>query len=163
MSKLHLNSSSDPESLPGNEADVQVMDNRRYVRVEITSPASLGRIKDIFGNYWPDGEEYPIQASVLNISDGGILLDLDQPVNEGDVVAMRFVLKDVRPMEGVLGLVKRCDHDVDGNLTGVEFVNRDNLADKLSDSELELLSEEFRPFDQYIREVVSEVIKQERI
>jgi hypothetical protein len=138
------------------------LERRRFVRIEITSPASLNRIKDIFGNYWPHGEDYTIPGTILNISTGGVLLDLEHPVNEGDVVALRFSLQKRSALEGVLGLVKRCDHDDEGNLTGVEFVDRKHLVDRLSGSEMDLLAEHFDNFSCSLEQFVKRCLEEER-
>ncbi|HOP05786.1 MAG TPA: PilZ domain-containing protein [candidate division Zixibacteria bacterium] len=144
-------------------AQEHTTEKRQFVRIEITSPASLSRIKDIFGNYWPQGDEYRIQGNILNISAGGVLLDLEQPVNEGDIVAMRFLLRDTGTLNGILGLVKRCDTDESGNLAGVQFVTRENLNDILSASEMDLLDEQFDHFDKTVREVVNRFVAREQV
>ena len=131
---------------------------RRFVRLGISSPMSLMMIKDILGNYWSDGGDYCIDGIILNISGGGVLVELEQPLNEDDLVAMRFTLEEVEPLEGVLGLVKRCDQDDDCHLAGIEFITRENLQDKLSQSELELLSDSFTHFDQTVQKVLSKYI-----
>jgi len=78
-----------------NEAEIEVRrpfrlkreKQRRFVRLEISSPMSLKKIKDAFGNFWPAGEGYTIEGVVLNISAGGVLVEVDEPLNEGDIVS----------------------------------------------------------------------------
>ncbi len=132
---------------------------RRFIRLQISSPMSLQTVKDIFGQFHPAGD-YDINGEILNISAGGVLAELEQPVNEGDIVAMRFSLETVEPLEGVLGVVKRCDHDEEGNLVGVEFINRQWLTDKLSQAEMQLLSESYTHFDQSVKNVLSAYISE---
>ena len=105
---------------------------RRFVRLEISSPMSLNKIKDIFGNFWPAGEGYTIDGDILNISAGGVLVEIDQPLNEGDIVTMRFSLQGAETLDNVLGIVKRVDQDESCYLVGIEFICRDYLLDKLS-------------------------------
>jgi hypothetical protein len=133
--------------------------NRRYVRLTISSPIGLSRIKDIFGNFTPECSDYPIDGTLLNISEGGLLAELDQPLNEGDIVAMRLIMEKVEPLEGVLGLVKRCDHDDDCNLVGIQFVRREELIDQLSQGEMELLSGRLDHFDQTVRQLLSRYLR----
>jgi len=134
---------------------------RRFVRLQISSPMALQTIKDIFGRFHPDGD-YDIDGEILNISAGGVLAELEQPLNEGDIVAMRFSLEEVEPLEGVLGVVKRCDHDEDCHLVGIEFVTRRWLSDKLSQAEMQLLSESYSHFDQTVRNVLSAYIHERK-
>jgi len=133
--------------------------HRRYVRLTISSPVHFRKVKDIFGNFTPESGDYPIDGTILNISEGGLLAELDQPLNEGDIVAMRIIMEKVEPLDGVLGLVKRCDHDEDCNLVGIQFVRRDELIDQLSQGEMELLSEELAHFDQTVRQLLSRYLQ----
>ncbi len=133
-------------------------DQRRFVRLEIVSPMSLGRIKDGLGNFCPDADEETIPGVVLNISGGGALLDLERPVGEGDIVAMRFSLENIEPLEGVLGVVKRSEPDADGHVVGIQFVKRDQLADRLSQSELDMLPEQFSHFSARVHDVLNRYV-----
>jgi len=136
--------------------------NRRYVRLTIESPIRFRKIKDIFGRFAPENGDYPIDGTILNISEGGVLAELDQPLNEGDIVAMRINVEKVEPLEGVLGLVKRCDHEEDCDLAGIQFVHRDELVDHLSQAELELLSSELDHFGQSVRRLLGRYLRTKR-
>lgn len=141
---------------------LQSENQRRFVRLTISSPINFQRIKDIFGNFSPNVDDYPIDGTILNISEGGVLAELDQPLNEGDIVAMRIIMEQVEPLEGVLGLVKRCDQDEDFHLVGIQFVRRDDLVDKLSQAEMELLSEELSHFSQTVQELLGRYLQSKR-
>ena len=141
---------------------LQGENQRRFIRLTISSPINFRRIKDIFGNFSPDEDEYPIDGQILNISAGGVLAELDQPLNEGDIVAMRIVMEQVEPLEGVLGLVKRCDHEEDFNLVGIQFVRREDLTDKLSQAEMDLLSEEMDNFSHAVQKLLGRYIQSKR-
>ncbi|MDH3891275.1 MAG: PilZ domain-containing protein [candidate division Zixibacteria bacterium] len=141
---------------------LQSENQRRFVRLTISSPINFRSIKDIFGNFSPNPGEYPIDGTILNISEGGVLAEMDQPLNEGDIVAMRIIMEQVEPIEGVLGLVKRCDQDDDYHLVGIQFVRRDELVDKLSQSEMELLSEDLSHFTQSVQELLSRYLQDKR-
>lgn len=119
---------------------------RRFVRLEISSPLTLKTLKDIFGHFSPDLPTTTIGGTILNISEGGVLVDLTQPVNEGDIVVIRFTLQESETVDNVLGLIKRSEVDEDCYLTGIEFINRNRLSDLLSESEIDMLSNDLTDF-----------------
>jgi len=131
---------------------------RQYVRLEISTPMSLRKIKDVFGNFWPTDEEYSVVGEILNISAGGVLVDLDQPLNEQDIVSMKFSMQDVKTLDNVLGLVKRVEHDEGRYLTGIEFVTNQQLEDRLSTAELRLLDDNFGDFSHRVTDVLKQYI-----
>lgn len=135
---------------------IETEKSRRFVRLEISAPLSLHTLKDIFGNFTPEETERTIAGTILNISAGGILVEIETPVNEGDIVAMDFVLQGETRVGDVLGLVKRCEPDEDGILAGIEFIDRGRLADVLSEPELDLLPEQLGAFHQSIQEVLQQ-------
>ncbi len=135
---------------------------RRYIRLEISSPMSVRRIKDIFGNFWPTEQDFHIDGMILNISAGGVLVEVDQPLNEGDIVAMRFRLQDVEDLDHVLGIVKRTDQDEDACLAGIEFVGREFLNDHLSESEIGLLDDKFDDFQRCVQQALSKYLYTEK-
>ncbi len=134
---------------------------RRFIRLEIASPMSLRKIKDIFGNFWPQEQVYSVAGNILNISPGGVLIETEEPLNEADIVAMRFTLQDQKTLEHVLGVVKRVDRDEDIYLTGIEFVNRDHLADTLTRGELDLLSNRLDDFQHSVQDVLKSYLYHE--
>lgn len=131
---------------------------RQFVRLEISTPMSLRKIKDIFGNFWPTEEEYNVAGEILNISAGGVLVDLDHPLNEHDIVSMKFSMQDVKALDNVLGLVKRVEHDEECYLTGIEFVSHQQLEDRLSTAELRLLDDNFGDFSHRVTNVLKQYI-----
>lgn len=135
-------------------------ERRRYVRLEISSPMQLRKIRDIGGQYWPEGERRIIDGLIYNISANGVLVEVHQPVNEGDVVTMRFTLQDVENIEHVLGLVKRVDDDESGYLVGIEFIGRQDLNDLFTREELSHLPSKLVGFDESIRTVLNKYVKQ---
>lgn len=141
---------------------VQKEDKRRFVRLEISSPMAMRKIRETGGEFWPTGEKHIIDGEILNISAGGVLVELEQSVDEGDIVSMRFTLQDTQPVDNVLGLVKRTDFDAGSFLVGVEFINRQRLNDLMSQDEIDLLPESLTGFDERIRQVLNKYIHQER-
>lgn len=131
---------------------------RRYVRLEVSSPMWLKRLKDVFGNFWPDGGGPVLEATILNISPGGILVELGEPVNEGDIVSMSFMLQGVERLDSVLGMVKRSESDDGAYLAGIEFISRRFLADILSQGEMEMLSEDHATFQESVEAVLNKYL-----
>jgi molybdopterin converting factor small subunit len=136
-------------------------EKRRFIRLEIATPMSLRKIKGREGQYWAQGDWYVIHGQILNVSVGGVLVDLDQALEEGDVVSMHFTLQETEKLDNVLGLVKRVDIDAEGCLVGIEFVSRENLVDQLSQAEMELLGDEYTNFNSSVRQVLNRYVSRE--
>jgi len=127
---------------------------RKFIRLEIMAPMSVNRVKDIFGNYWPEGDATRIDGTILNISSGGVLVEIQERLNEGDVVALTFTLQGVEEIGNVLGIVKRTDDEEDYQLAGIEFVKREMLADRLTDAELDILQSNYSNFKDTVQDVL---------
>jgi hypothetical protein len=136
---------------------------RRFVRLEISAPVKLRKVKDVCGNFWPRGTGFTLEGVILNISPGGVLVEIDQPLNEGDIVSMTFTLQGNVTLENVLGAVKRADRDEEVFLVGIEFVNRNYLMDTLSQAELDLLAEDLSGFEETVQEVLQKYLYRERV
>jgi hypothetical protein len=134
---------------------------RRFIRLEISSPMSLQKIRDAEGGFWPEGDWHVIHGIILNISAGGVLVELEQAVDSGDVVSMRFTLQDVEELPHVLGLVKRADTDETGCLAGIEFITREYLKDHFSNGEVDLLRDMHTNFDESVRQVLNKYVYRE--
>ena len=141
---------------------VQKEDKRRFVRLQISSPMAMRKIRQAGGEFWPNGEKHVIDGIILNISAGGVLVELEQSVDEGDIVSMRFTLQEDEKVDNVLGLVKRTDVDSGTFLVGIEFITRQRLYDLMSEREIELLPESLNGFDERIRQVVNKYVDQRR-
>lgn len=151
------------ESLTGaSKFKVHKDDKRRFVRLEISSPMAMRKIRQAGGEFWPNGERHIIEGVILNISAGGVLVELEQSVDEGDIVSMRFTLQEEEKVDNVLGLVKRTDVDSGTFLVGIEFITRQSLYDLMSEREIELLPESLNGFDERLRQVVSKYVHRER-
>lgn len=136
-------------------------EQRRFIRLEISTPMSLKKIKDVEGNYWPQSDWHVINGMILNISAGGVLVDLDQAVDAGDVVSMHFILQEVEGLDRVLGLVKRSDIEPEGCLAGIEFISKEHLADQFSQAEMDLLGKGYTNFDTSVREILNRYVDRE--
>ncbi len=140
---------------------VQEENRRKFIRLEIAAPMTLKKIKDREAHFWPDGDWHVVNGLILNISGGGVLVELDQSVTEGDIVAMQFTLQGVESITNVLGIVKRADVDEGVFLTGIEFLNRKQLPDLLSRAEIELLGDTCSDFNERVRQVLSKYVYRE--
>jgi hypothetical protein len=134
--------------------EIEKDNQRRYIRLEILSPVVLAIVKDIFGNFHNCSDDETVDGSILNISPGGILVELSQPVNEGDIVSMTFSIENSETLDNVLGVVKRLDINEGFQLAGIEFVKKDRLTDRLSKPEMEVLDESYADFAAKIRGVL---------
>jgi len=140
---------------------VEKDNQRRFVRLEISAPMSLQKIKDLGGNFWPEGDWHIVNGVILNISGGGVLVELDQAVNESDIVSMHFTLEDVEGLNNILGVIKRVDAEPDCYLAGIEFVSRKVLDDYLSKGEVEMLSKNHVDFNESVRDVLGKYVHRE--
>jgi hypothetical protein len=136
---------------------------RRFVRLEISAPMTLRKIKDVFGNFWVPETSFTIDGTILNVSAGGVLLEVDQPLNEGDIISMSFTLQENESLENVLGAVKRTDRDDTTFLAGVEFVGKNYLMDKFSQAELEMLSENLSDFEDTVQKMLKKYVYREQV
>lgn len=141
---------------------LQQDDKRRFVRLEISSPMEMRKIKESGGNFWPQGERHEIDGTILNVSAGGVLVELEQSVDEGDIVSMHFTMQDVANLDNVLGLVKRTDVEGGSFVVGIEFINRARLKDLMSQAEIDLLPSKLTGFDERVREVLNTYIHEEK-
>ncbi|HUV31676.1 MAG TPA: PilZ domain-containing protein [Acidobacteriota bacterium] len=143
--------------------ELESQNKRRFIRLEISMPMSLQKIKDPAGGFWPDGDCRVIQGLILNISGGGVLVDLNETLNEGDIVSMRFTLQEVEALDNVLGLVKRVDHEPDAILAGIEFITRDYLQDLFTRGEMDLLPGKYADFEESVRNVLNHYVRRTRV
>ena len=134
---------------------------RRFIRLEISAPVWMKSVKDCLENFSTD-DEYQYHGTVLNISAGGVLVEIEEAIAEKDIVLMRFILQDVEKLDNVLGLVKRVDKDGEGYLVGIEFVSRENLKDMLSQAEIDLLSDNVSGFDATVHNVLGKYLYREK-
>ena len=141
---------------------VEREDKRRFIRLEISSPMEMRKIKESGGGFWPHGERHTISGTILNISAGGVLVELEQSVREGDLVSMHFTMQDVASIDNVLGLAKRADVEGGTFVVGIEFISRSRLTDIMSRAEIDLLPENLTTFDERVREVLNQYIHQEK-
>jgi hypothetical protein len=152
---------SDADLTAGKPFKLLKEDKRRFVRLEISSPMAMRKIKDTGGNFWPRGDRHVIEGVILNISAGGVLVEIPQMLDQGDIVSMNFTLQEVESIDNVLGLVKRSDGDDGTFMVGIEFINRQKLNDLMSQGEVDLVSERLRGFSERVSDVLNKYIRRE--
>lgn len=136
-------------------------DNRKFVRLDISAPVAMYHLKDGDQPLTPLEHAEYMEAMLLNISAGGVLVELERELTAGDVVCMRFTLQGVEAIDNVLGLVKRCDPDEDVYLAGVEFTSREQLADMLSGPDMEMLPQDACSFHERAQLVLEKYVQSE--
>jgi hypothetical protein len=137
---------------------VEQDNRRRFVRIEISSPMTLQKIHESGGKFWPEGEWHVVNGTILNISVGGVLVEIDQQLREGDLVSLHFIMQDVEALNDVLGLVKRVEGDADGMIAGIEFISREQLTDLLSQAQIDMLPDSLDDFDHTVRSVLNKYL-----
>jgi hypothetical protein len=140
-------------------------DQRRYVRIEISSPMSMRKVKDAFGNFWPEGDTYSIDGTILNMSAGGVLVEINEPLADGEVVLLRFTTQGEKAVDNILGLTKRCEAcDESAYLAGVQFIDRQQLLDVMSEAEIDSLSGECDDFQDRVMHMLQQhIVREHRV
>lgn len=149
---------------------VQREDKRAFVRLEISAPASIQPLRNDSGELDLKSSLEVIKGVILNLSAGGILVELESPLREGDVVSMRFTLQGDVTLENILGLVKRCEVNKESMIAGIEFLTEERISDLFSAAEIEILTERFTDFNaglnallrKYVRIASSSTPKRDR-
>jgi len=139
---------------------IHVEEKRRFIRIEISSPVAIGNLKDNLEHIAVNEDIYTIQGNILNISPGGVLIDLSEPLFENDIVLMKFTLQDDIKLNNVLGMVKRVENDQDTYLTGVEFISRKSLEDRLSQADLDSISNVVADFETGVKKTLEKYVYQ---
>jgi len=137
--------------------------NRRYIRLEISEPVAYRLLRDHSGGFWPMGNEYGYNGSILNISAGGVLLIGNEPIEEGSVILIKMTLQDVEVLDNIIGIVKRADVDGEEWLIGIEFISREHLPDYFSQAEHELLPDNVTSFNEQLRDVLNKYVYYRRV
>lgn len=147
----------------GRPFKVQEKQNRRFVRLEILAPVEVSVIKDGVGNFCPSGEGTTFVGRLLNVSAGGCLVESETELECGDIIAMRMCIQNDEAIGNILAIVKRCE-DLDGiHLAGVEYSNRKELVDCMSQAEIDLLPDELGNFQDSVHDVLLKYVPKSEI
>jgi len=136
---------------------------RRYIRLEISEPVGINILRDKTDGYWPDGDGPHLNGSILNISEGGVLMLNATVLEEGTLIFLEFTLQDTERIDRVVGVVKRAESDEKEWLIGVEFLSREKLVDFLSGGELDLLSDRLDPFDERLKNALDKYVQYKKV
>ena len=124
------------------------------VRFEFSTPLNVFPLKNCDGEFKMNDNLPGLDGSLLNLSEGGLLIEMEDCPSEGDIVHLSMEIENVVKISHILAKVKRVQEESDINLVGVEFVSKDDLLDDLSQAELDLMGNDYHSFREIIRNVV---------
>lgn len=159
---IHELPADNPAMLVREPFEVTDENRRRFVRIDISSPMTMRTLRDAAGQLWPEGEWHIINGTILNISEGGVLVEVDQRLTETDLVSLHFIMQDIEPLSDVLGQVMRVEREEDCFLVGIKFVTKQVLLDTLSQGELDLLPATLNEFNESVRQALEKYIESEK-
>ena len=153
-------SKTDPEadSLAEIPFPVKTSHGRKYVRIELSSPVAFRFLSCNQGELQVTDEE--ISGEILNLSQGGVLLLTDSPVQEQSFALMTLNLNKLAFLDGVLAKIKRVEASGEGDyLVGMEFTSRAELEKLSSPEQVENLPVKVESFDRKMRETISRFMR----
>lgn len=150
----NIQSISDLNSEMNSVISIEQESQREFVRFEFSTPLTIFPLKNCSGEFQLGHDQSGLNGSLLNLSEGGLLIEMDKSPSEGDIVHMSMEIENVVKISHILAKVKRVENDSDIILVGVEFVSKENLLDDLSQAELELMGDDYHSFRDIIRNVV---------
>lgn len=138
----------------------KIMDDnrRRFIRIDIGEPVRYRAIKAADGGFWPDGDGPEGDGELLNISAGGMLVFVTEPVLENSILSMTLQLEGCEPIDNILGKVKRVEIDAGGYLVGIESITRERLADNLGRAEIDQLPTVLASFTERLRLLLNDYV-----
>jgi hypothetical protein len=136
--------------------------SRRYIRLEISEPISYTILRDPENGLRSKHDEQVYNGSILNITDGGVLITGETPLEEGSLLVLKMTLQEIESLDQIVGLVKRADADGDEWLIGVEFITRGYLVDHLSSAELEMIPSDIASFDEQLKKTLNKYVEYNR-
>ena len=127
---------------------------REFVRFELSTSIKIYPLKDVSGNFHQEDDQVATNGSLLNLSEGGLLIETEDQISEGDIVFMTLEIKDVSEIKNILGKVKRVDREDKTSIIGIELTSKDDLVDDLSQAELDLMGDRFSHFRDAIKSLL---------
>jgi len=156
LAKTEIEVSEKSSGIPLSEKDVfpiRSSQGRKYVRIEVSSPVDFRLLIPKRGKISLSRNQS--SGKILNLSCGGILLESDEAISEGEFLLLSLNLNGLVILEGVLGKTKRVESTEDGEyLLGVEFCSREELENLASKEEIEKLPVKVASFNHKLREIV---------
>lgn len=143
-----------PAALRETPFPVKTSHGRKYVRIELSSPVKFRLL--ICSRRKIKITEEETCGEILNLSEGGMLLLTDSPVQEQGFALMTLNLNNLAVLDGVLGKIKRVEASEEGDfLVGVEFTSREELEKLTSPEQVQSLPVRVESFDRKLREIIS--------
>ncbi len=136
--------------------------SRRYIRLEISEPISYTILRDPENGLRSQHDEQMYSGSILNITDSGVLITGETPLEEGSLLVLKMTLQETETIDRIVGLVKRADADGDEWLIGIEFITRGYLVDYLSSAELEMIPSDIASFDEQLKKTLNKYVEYNR-
>lgn len=131
---------------------------RKYVRIEIISPVKFRLLLPRRGRISLSKNQ--CSGKILNLSCGGILLEIGEAVAEGTWLALSLNLNEVVVLEGVLGKIKRVEPTENGEyLVGVEFCSTEELKNFISREQIQKLPIKVASFNHKLKEIISGYVR----
>lgn len=121
--------------------EVATYQNRSCVRLEVNKKISIKCLKDSSGQITFEDNTPYIEASILNMSPQGMLIECKQQFNQKDIIISSVNVVGVDDNKYIIGRVKRIEQLMDNYLVGVEFPTKDELGEYLSAEEMDLLDD----------------------
>lgn len=149
-----------PESTALGETpfDVRTSQGREYVRIELSSPVKFRLLTCKDGKIKTSEKE--TSGEILNLSEGGMLLLTDSPIQKQGFVLLTLNLNKLALLDGVLGKIKRVEASEEGDfLVGVQFASRDVLEKLTSVEQVRSLPVRVESFDRKVRETISGFVR----
>jgi hypothetical protein len=154
----HSRSNPETETLAEIPFPVRTSRGRKYVRVELSSPVAFRFLSCSRGELRVADEEG--SGEILNLSEGGMLLLTDSPVQEHDFALMTLNLNKMAILDGVLAKIKRVEASGEGDyLVGLEFASRGELEKLSSPEQVKNLPVKVESFDRKMRETIARFLR----
>lgn len=131
---------------------------RRFIRIDIEEPVSFMVLKTEEDGFWPECDGPAGQGEIINISAGGVLMFVTEPLLVNTLVSMSMQLTGCDPVDNILGKVKRIDMDSGGYLVGIESIPREQLSDYLSEAEIGQIPKELASFNERLRMLLNNYV-----
>jgi hypothetical protein len=136
---------------------------RRFVRLDIATPFILNRINPHPTTIKSRVEPAVNHGMLLNISGNGILGAVDRKLEVDSFVVLSFELRGIGRIERILGKVKRTEKVARSEyLTGIQFMDPDDLYDELDNDEVDSLKKEVVSFNKKLKQLIIKHIIREK-
>lgn len=144
------------------ESDIKRKQRRKYVRLDISEEMYFRMIDSPYDTKAGISPEF--RGLLLNISAGGFLFETESSISEGNLLIVRFRLKDFHPLENILAVVKRVERsEGETSLVGSEFITRENKGayqlEKLDD----FLPQDVGTFDDNLQKLIVQFIYKQQV